>query len=89
MAMNALALVKKSLGPSEIKGMPLVELAAIMQTHGDLYSDLQNKQPFLDWAEEVLQNAYKGKCLKRKDSVVRCLHPKNGVCQVTTFRLCL
>ncbi|KAG2220132.1 hypothetical protein INT45_006160 [Circinella minor] len=56
LATRALDTLDKALnGTVELKPTALIEIASIVQNHGDLYSNLESQNKFRDWAEKLLK----------------------------------
>lgn len=44
----------------KLSNASLVEIASIVQSHGELYSDLESQNKFRNWAQELLERVVKG-----------------------------
>lgn len=56
---------------SEVPSKTVIELADIVQNHGDLYESLESRNKFISWAENALKKIIKGKCTYQL-SLCRC-----------------
>ncbi|KAI9499152.1 nuclear pore complex subunit Nro1-domain-containing protein [Zychaea mexicana] len=60
LATRALDALDKALGGSaNLSTAATIELASIVQNHGDLYGSLESQSKFRDWAEKLLQRVLK------------------------------
>lgn len=60
----------------------LVEIGAIVQSHGELYGDLEKQSKFRDWAEKVLLRVVKGKYMTPWDGMVFAHHRLIYCCSI-------
>lgn len=56
---RALDTLDKVIDESEVSTNTIVELADIVQNHGDLYESLESRDKFRNWAENALENVLK------------------------------
>jgi hypothetical protein len=58
---KALETLNKVIAESEVPIKTIIELADIVQNHGDLYESLESRNKFRMWAENALEKVLKGK----------------------------
>lgn len=57
---KALETLDKVISESEVAAKTIIELADIVQNHGDLYESLESRNKFRFWAENALEKVLKG-----------------------------
>lgn len=61
LSLKALKTLDEALTSTEIPSKTVIELADIVQNHGDLYESLESRNKFRTWAENALEKVLKGK----------------------------
>ncbi|KAI8636443.1 nuclear pore complex subunit Nro1-domain-containing protein [Parasitella parasitica] len=59
LSLKALATLDEALASSQVASKTIIELADIVQNHGDLYESLESRNKFISWAENALEKVLK------------------------------
>lgn len=65
LAVKALAVADESV--ENLPSKDVIDLADIVQNHGALYTELEHRNKFLEWAEKHLKKITKGKAIQSKN----------------------
>jgi len=81
LSLKALKTLDEALSSSEVPSKTVVELADIVQNHGDLYESLESRSKFRTWAENALEKVLKGKASATRVSAHVLIHKNRRACQ--------
>jgi hypothetical protein len=60
LALKALDILDKTFIEATVESTPLLDVASIVQNHGDLYLTLESRSKFTQWAEEIFKRILQG-----------------------------
>lgn len=61
LSLKALETLDKACGQQTVTVTTLLDIGNIVQNHGDLYSKLEHRNKFTQWAEGIFKRILKGK----------------------------